>query len=63
MHVLQHLIHSLPQQPGFIGAEGMCPSVSNFYERLLKNSVCVTVQSQTIENKQIKSDLGYLGMT
>jgi len=60
MHVSQHTIHSLPKQLDYFGTAGMCPFD---FQRPLMNTVDQIVQQLVIENKQIKSDLSYLGMT
>ncbi len=63
MHVTQQVIHSLLKQLDFIGVAGMCPTEFKIIQRSLTQVVCTNVQSLIIENKQIKSDLSYLGMT
>ena len=60
MHVTLHTNFSFASLPGFIGTAGMCPSIHQRSQTIVMSN---NVQSLVIENKQIESDLSYLGMT
>jgi len=66
MHVTQHTISELFTQPNKFGVESMCPCVFKSLERSQKlesTTVSKTVTFTDNSNKQIGSDLSYLGMT
>jgi len=66
MHVTQQSIHSLLKQPNKFGNASMCPCVFQSLKRSQKsesNTVNKTAVFIDSSNKQIDSDLSYLGMT